>query len=194
MEERKKMNAIQTEILNINANEHSAAEVEVEEDETAGLPVKLQKIMLKMSELKKRIQEHKKEVALIYTEMSSTEKMFEKYVSKIAKEQTKAATEHRKRTPSGFARPTQVSSELCTFMGRPTGDLISRTETSKFLADYISANGLANPQKKSVIRPNEQLSRLLGDDARGVEITYFSMQKYINRHFIKNETGAKIYS
>ena len=188
------MNAIQTEILNINANEHSAAEVEVEEDETAGLPVKLQKIMLKMSELKKRLQEHKKEVALIYTEMSSTEKMFEKYVSKIAKEQTKAATEHRKRTPSGFARPTQVSSELCTFMGRPTGDLISRTETSKFLADYISANGLANPQKKSVIRPNEQLSRLLGDDARGVEITYFSMQKYINRHFIKNETGAKIYS
>ena len=155
------------------------------EEDDAPLPLKLQKISIRMTELASRINVHKKEATNIYAEFNAVRKMFDKYTAKVAKAQNKASVEQQKRKPSGFARPTQVSSELCSFMGRSEGDLISRTETSHYLAKYIREHKLFHPQKKNIILPDESLSQLLGDEAKDAELTYFTIQKYINRHFVQ---------
>ncbi len=163
------------------------ADKNLAEYDNAQLPVKLRKIMEQIGNLKSRMTEHRKESQNMCNELSNLEKMMEKYVSKIAKDQTKTHTEKRKRKPSGFASPTAVTPELCGFMGKPNGTLISRTETSKFLSNYISTNHLYDENNKSVILPDQKLSQLLGESITETELTYFSIQKYINRHFVKSD-------
>ena len=155
------------------------------EEDVSNLPVKLQKMLKNISALKTRLIEHRKESSAMCAEIVSLEKSFEKYASKIAKQQTKTNTDKPKRKPSGFASPTEVSPDLCAFMGKPIGTLISRTETSKFLSAYITENRLYNENNKSVILPDANLQQLLGNPTTDAEITYFTIQKYINRHFVK---------
>jgi chromatin remodeling complex protein RSC6 len=164
----------------------------VVEDDISNLPVKLQKILKHIGALKTRLHEHRKETSAMCAEMVSLEKSFEKYASKIAKQQTKTTADKPKRKPSGFASPTTVSPDLCVFMGKPVGSLISRTETSKFLSAYITENRLYAENNKSVIIPDDNLLHLLGNPATGTEITYFTIQKYINRHFVK-KTQTETY-
>ena len=180
---------------NTIANIHTNATTEIEQinsdDEinVSSLPLKLQKIVSKLGSLKTRLHENKREATQMCNEVNTLEKMIDQYVLKIAKDQQKTAREKRQRKPSGFASPTKVSPELCIFMGRQVGELISRTETSKFLSEYISSNQLFDPKNKTVIRPDEQLLRLLGDNARDNEITYFTIQKYMNRHFTESSSN-----
>jgi chromatin remodeling complex protein RSC6 len=161
------------------------------EEDIANLPVKLHKILRNISNLKTRLLEHRKETSAMCAEMVSLEKSFEKYASKLVKQQTKTTAEKPKRKPSGFASPTVVSPDLCIFMGKPVGTLISRTETSKFLSTYITENHLYNENNKSVILPDENLQHLLGNPTTETEITYFTIQKYINRHFAKQQTQTE---
>jgi upstream activation factor subunit UAF30 len=86
-----------------------------------------------------------------------------------------------KRAPSIFERPTQVTQELLTFLGRPAATLMSRSEVTKAVNDYVKANNLKN---KHDIKPDAPLRALL---AIGVDepLTYFNLQRYLNRHYIK---------
>jgi chromatin remodeling complex protein RSC6 len=165
----------------------NSGELFSKEFDSAQLPVKLRKIIEQIGTIKQRMVEHRKEAHNMCNELSNLEKIVEKYASKIAKDQTKTHTERRKRKPSGFASPTTVSPELCSFMGKPDGSLISRTETSKFLSNYISTNRLYDENNKSVILPDQNLLKLLGETVADNGLTHFSIQKYINRHFIKQE-------
>lgn len=162
------------------------------EDDVSNLPVKLQKILKQIGTLKTRLHDHRKETSALCAEMVLLEKSFEKYASKIAKQQTKTTADKPKRKPSGFASPTTVSPDLCIFMGKPVGSLISRTETSKFLSAYITNNRLYVENNKRVILPDDNLLHLLGNLATDTEITYFTIQKYINRHFVK-KTQTETY-
>jgi len=91
---------------------------------------------------------------------------------------------------SGIATPTKVSSELCEFLNKTQGTEIARTEVTKSVVAYIKENCLQkNAEKKNVIQPDEKLKSLLGlndDDT----LTYFSLQKYMNKHFIKSKSNA----
>lgn len=172
--------------MNPIIDESQNANEETKEFASSNLPLKLQKMLAKLGSLKERLHENKREATQMCVEVNALEKMMEQYVTKITKDNQKSTTEKRKRKPSGFASPTKVSPELCIFMGRQVGDLISRTETSKFLSNYISTNQLTDPQNKTIIRPDGVLSQLLGDEAQHAEITYFTIQKYMNRHFVGN--------
>jgi len=105
------------------------------------------------------------------------------------KEKEKAKT---KRAPSGFAKPTKVTKELCEFMNKPEGSEIARTEVTKSLVNYIKNNNLIElgEDSKTKIVPDEKLKCLLGiQDEELNELTYFSIQKYMNKHFYcKKET------
>jgi len=91
-----------------------------------------------------------------------------------------------KRAPSIFERPTQVTQELLTFLGRPAATLMSRSEVTKAVNDYVKANNLKN---KHDIKPDGPLRALL---AIGVDepLTYFNLQRYLNRHYIKAVPAA----
>ncbi len=53
-----------------------------------------------------------------------------------------------KRKPSGFAKPTQISQDLCTFLHKPPGTHMARTSVTKELINYIKAHNLQNPDNK----------------------------------------------
>jgi chromatin remodeling complex protein RSC6 len=89
------------------------------------------------------------------------------------------------RKPSGFAKPTKVTKELCEFMKKEEGAEIARTEVTKALVNYIKDNKLENKDNNKIICPDEKLKTLLTvNDAE--ELTYFNIQKFMNKHFLKN--------
>ena len=87
------------------------------------------------------------------------------------------------KAPSGFAKPTKVSNELCNFLNKKEGSEIARTEVTSFLSAYIRSNNLQNKDNKKIILPDDKLKYLLGID-NNEELTYFNLQKYMNKHFI----------
>jgi upstream activation factor subunit UAF30 len=86
-----------------------------------------------------------------------------------------------KRAPSIFERPTQVTAELLTFLSRPAGTLMSRSEVTKAVNEYVKSHGLKN---KHDIKPDAPLRKLLAV-GESEPLTYFNLQRYLNRHYIK---------
>lgn len=87
-----------------------------------------------------------------------------------------------KRAPSGITKPTKVSDAMCEFMGRPKGDLVARTEVTKFITNYIKVNNLKDEAVKRHINPDTKLRSLLNIPT-GDQLTYFNLQKYMTAHF-----------
>ncbi len=123
-------------------------------------------------------------------------KLLQKQVTKDFKEAAKtqrtrrgkrggavAGAEKAKRSPSGFAKPTLISDELCGFLKVPTGTQLARTEVTRKITEYIKTHSLQNQANKKIILPDATLGALLknGD----AEVTYFNLQKFLKNHFTK---------
>lgn len=128
------------------------------------------------------------------TNLQKIVKNVEKDVNKELKNLKKDKKKEKSKTtraPSGFAKPTKVTKELCEFMNQPEGSEIARTEVTKALVNYIKQHNLIElgEDAKNKIVPDEQLKNLLGiQDTELNNLTYFSIQKYMNKHFYsKNE-------
>jgi len=87
--------------------------------------------------------------------------------------------------PSGFVKPTSITDELATFLGKETGIEMARTEVSKQIHRYITDNQLKDKVNGRKINADSKLATLLklGQDD---ELTYFNLQRYMKHHFIKN--------
>ena len=68
-------------------------------------------------------------------------------------------------------------------MNRECGTMIARTEVTQFIAKYIEENDLQNKTNRQQIIPNDALHHLWSTKD-GDEITYFTIQRHMNRHFI----------
>jgi hypothetical protein len=88
------------------------------------------------------------------------------------------------RSPSGFVKPTLISPELATFLGKETGVQMARTEVTREINTYIRANSLQDKENGRKINADEKLSSLL-KLGKGEELTYFNLQRYMSPHFIK---------
>lgn len=122
------------------------------------------------------------------TSLQQNIKLLEKNVKKQMKTLKKEATKIKpkaNRAPSGFAKPSKVTKELCEFMNKNEGTEIARTEVTRALVAYIKENKLENTSNSKIISPDEKLKVLLGieDDQ---ELNYFNIQKFMNKHFVKN--------
>ena len=109
----------------------------------------------------------------------------------IKKEQKNAVkmTEKKNRgnrKPSGFAKPGPVSDELCAFMKKEKGTHMARTEVTQYIVKYIKDKSLVNNDNKKIIVPNPELKSLLAVSEKD-EITYFNLQRLMNRHFVSNQ-------
>lgn len=89
--------------------------------------------------------------------------------------------EKARQSPSGFAKPTDISTEMCDFLNIPHGTLMSRTEVTKNINTYVSENKLKDPVNGRIIRPDAVLKKLLRVKD-GDEVTFFHMQKLLNPH------------
>tara|TARA_Y100000389_G_scaffold45982_2_gene40862 strand:- start:126 stop:770 length:645 start_codon:yes stop_codon:yes gene_type:complete len=87
---------------------------------------------------------------------------------------------------SGFMKPVGVSKEVSKFAGWKDGDLHSRVEVTKFICNYVKSNDLQNPKDRRQILPDKKLRTLLKLSEREKEpLTYYSLQKHIQPHFVK---------
>lgn len=129
--------------------------------------------------------------------VKTVENDVKKTLNNIKKEKKKEKPKH-KRVPSGFAKPTKVTKELCDFINKPEGFEIARTEVTKILTNYIKDNNLIatgqGTKNKSTIVPDQKLKTLLGiSEVETTELNYFNMQKYMNKHFYsKNNTNTNL--
>jgi chromatin remodeling complex protein RSC6 len=126
----------------------------------------------------------KNQITSIQQNIKQLEKSVKKQMKGLKKEATKTKAKGI-RAPSGFAKPSQVTNELCVFMNKTEGTEIARTEVTRALVAYIKENKLENTSNSKIISPDEKLKVLLGIED-GQELNYFNIQKYMNKHFIKN--------
>lgn len=122
----------------------------------------------------------------------NVKKEIKKSDKKVKKNKNSTATsnEGKVKAPSGFAKPTKVTSELCSFLGKPEGTEVARTEVTKAIVAYIKDNGLQekNAESKTRIVPDDKLKALLAiDESEIPDLTYFTIQKYMNKHFYKKD-------
>jgi chromatin remodeling complex protein RSC6 len=88
------------------------------------------------------------------------------------------------RSPSGFVKPTLISSELANFLKKPLGTEMARTDVTREINGYIRANNLQDKQNGRKINPDQHLATLL-KIGTGEELTYFNLQRYMSPHFAK---------
>lgn len=121
-------------------------------------------------------------------------KALQKVVLKEHKTAQKVSNRRNKRSgnrkPSGFVRPCLVSDELATFLGKPAGSEMARTEVSKEINNYIRVNNLQDAKNGRQINADSKLSTLLKLQA-GDSLTYFNLQRYMKHHFLKAEVPAE---
>lgn len=120
-------------------------------------------------------------VSVIQQELKTLEKGLKKEMRELKKEVSKPKNKGN-RQPSGFAKPSKVTKELCEFMNKAEGTEIARTEVTRALVAYIKENKLENVNNSKIIQPDDKLKNLLGLE-NGNELTYFNIQKYMNKHF-----------
>jgi len=87
---------------------------------------------------------------------------------------------------NGFNRKQDVTPKLRAFLELPEGELISRSEVTKFINKYITANGLKHPENGRQLVLDDKLRDLLAPPA-DVVVTYLNLQKYLSPHYIKKE-------
>jgi len=87
-----------------------------------------------------------------------------------------------------FEIPTRLSDDLCAFLGKPKGSEMSRSNVTKAVTTYIKEKGLKN---KHDIQPDAALRKLLAVPT-GESLTYFNLQKYLNKHYVKVEKPAVV--
>lgn len=109
---------------------------------------------------------------------------------KVASKSTKASRRASgNRQPSGFVKPTRISDELASFLGKSAGSEMARTEVSKEINQYIRQHNLQDKSNGRKINPDNKLSTLLKIQ-NGDELTYFNLQRFMKHHFIKTVVVA----
>lgn len=88
------------------------------------------------------------------------------------------------RAPSGFVKPTKISSELAAFLGKPKGTEMARTEVTREINGYIREHSLQDPANGRRILADTKLKKLLKLKSND-ELTYFNLQRYMSPHFAK---------
>ena len=105
---------------------------------------------------------------------------------KLAEKNSKKSKGKGNRKPSGFVKPTRISVELATFLGKPKGTEMARTEVTREINQYIKSNDLQDKKNGRRILADTKLRKLLKLN-KNDELTYFNLQKYMSPHFAKQK-------
>jgi chromatin remodeling complex protein RSC6 len=140
----------------------------------------LEPLQLQWKNMELSLTDFKCQVVLFQQQLRNLEKMTRQRIRQLEKDTNKIKIKNN-RKPSGFAKPSPISKELCFFMGKSEGTEMARTEVTQFIITYIKQNNLAVSKD---IHPDEKLSILLGITSSDT-VNYFNIQKFMNKHFIK---------
>lgn len=153
-----------------------------DESVNAKLPVNIKKMIKSIADMEKFIDQQKAQLNIMDKEFNKFKKNAISFI-----DFSKKQLEKKPRQPSGFQLPVSLSNSLCDFLEIEHNSKLPRTEVTRSIIKYISDNQLFNPNKKTQIIPNEKLLKLLGDNVDLDGLTRFTIQKYMNCHYLTNK-------
>jgi chromatin remodeling complex protein RSC6 len=128
-------------------------------------------------------------ISALKTEYRTLEKRWSRELKSSQKQCSKRKRKSGNRAPSGFVKPTRISDELATFLGKTSGSEMARTEVTRDINQYIRANSLQDKENGRKINPDTKLAGLL-KIKKGEELTYFNLQRYMSPHFAKSDKSV----
>ena len=127
-------------------------------------------------------------VTTLLSALKTEFRQLEKRANRELKVANKASLRRRRkngnRSPSGFVKPTLISDELASFLGKTSGTEMARTEVTREINAYIRQHNLQDKANGRKINPDSSLSKLLKLNETD-ELTYFNLQRYMSPHFAK---------
>lgn len=135
------------------------------------------------TQLLSQLQSLRSQLTAVTSQVRSLQKRSDREL-KAAQKSSRKSRKSGNRAPSGFVKPTKISVELATFLGKPKGSEMARTEVTREINTYIRAHKLQDPTNGRRILADAKLRKLLKlkkDD----ELTYFNLQRYMSPHFAK---------
>jgi chromatin remodeling complex protein RSC6 len=121
----------------------------------------------------------------IKNEVRKLEKQMNRELKASYKLNAKKRRKNVNRSPSGFVKPTLISTELAKFLGKEDGCEMARTEVTKELNVYIRTHKLQDKNNGRQINADASLAKLLKLGKDDV-LTYFNLQKFMSPHFAKS--------
>ena len=156
----------------------------------AEVPADVSSLSAKLVEYGAKIQQ----VSAAVSSLKSEYKLVEKLIARELKNAQKASKKKRSsgnKKPSGFIKPTKISDELATFLGKDKGVELSRTDVSKEIKLYIDTHKLQDPVNGRNILPDAKLAKLL-KLGKEDKLSYFNLQRFMKIHFIKAVPAAPV--
>ena len=133
------------------------------------------------------------QISSLMGELRTEYRNLEKKMNRELKAANKASAKRKRklgnRQPSGFVKPTPISSELASFLSKPAGTEMARTEVTREINSYIREHNLQDKTNGRKINPDSKLTKLLRIP-KGDELTYFNLQRYMSPHFQKASEKA----
>jgi chromatin remodeling complex protein RSC6 len=123
-------------------------------------------------------------ISSLKAEYRTLEKKWSREIKVAQKQSSKRKRKTGNRAPSGFVKPTKISDELASFLGKEKGTEMARTDVTREINTYIRAHKLQDKDNGRKIIPDTKLATLL-KLKKTDELTYFNLQKYMSVHFAK---------
>ena len=123
-------------------------------------------------------------ISSLKAEYRTLEKKWNREVKSAQKLSTRRKRKAGNRAPSGFVKPTKISDELASFLGKEKGTEMARTDVTREINTYIRAHKLQDKDNGRKINPDTKLAALL-KLKKSDELTYFNLQKFMSPHFAK---------
>lgn len=123
-------------------------------------------------------------LSTIKTEYRALEKKWTRDLKTAQKLSSKRKRKAGNRAPSGFVKPTKISDELASFLGKEKGTEMARTEVTRDINKYIRTHNLQDKDNGRKINSDTKLAALL-KLKKTDELTYFNLQRYMSPHFAK---------
>lgn len=128
-------------------------------------------------------------VASLKSEYRNLEKKWTRELKAAQKSSSKKKKRAGNRAPSGFVKPTKISDELASFLGKDKGSEMARTDVTREINKYIRSHNLQDAGNGRKINPDQKLQTLL-KLKKTDELTYFNLQRYMSPHFQKAEKAV----
>ena len=143
------------------------------------------------SDLLTQLSTMRTQLTALSTRVRTLQKGYERERKQALKASKRRSKKTGNRAPSGFVKPTEISKELATFLGKPAGTEMARTAVTREINQYIREHKLQDPANGRRILPDAKLRKLLRVPQND-ELTYFNLQRYMSPHFSKSTTTAAV--
>jgi chromatin remodeling complex protein RSC6 len=120
-------------------------------------------------------------IEIIIKTIEDNLKELKKETKKYKKEKQEKQEKQKKqnKTNNGLNKEYVLSDDLCIFLNIKCGSKMARTNVTKEILKYIKEHKLGD---KRNIKIDEKLKHIIQEE----QITYFTLQKFMNKHYKYN--------